>query len=114
MAAEFIARKELLACLFAVFCFGDLIKGRYVKLYTDNENVYYWLLKGRTSSEFGTKYIALWELRKYLLECKISPQWIPSDANTTADALSRGRSPEWLQRRGHKRFLPTEVRDSYH
>ena len=38
-SSEFIARQELLACLLAVFCFGDLIAGKLVKLYTDNENV---------------------------------------------------------------------------
>ena len=38
---EFIARKELLACLIAVFCFGDLIKGQLVRLHTDNDSVYH-------------------------------------------------------------------------
>ena len=38
---EIIARKELLACLVALLCFGDLIKGMFVRLYTDNTNAYH-------------------------------------------------------------------------
>ena len=39
--AEIIARKELLACLVALFCFGDVLKGKMVRLYTDNENAFH-------------------------------------------------------------------------
>ena len=37
---DIIARKELLACLVAVLCFGDLIEGKFVQLWTDNENAF--------------------------------------------------------------------------
>ena len=67
---ETIARKELLACVIALFCFGDVVEGKHVKLHTDNENALHWLLKGRSSSVTGTKYLALWEGCKYKRECK--------------------------------------------
>ena len=110
-AQDIIARKELLACVIALLCFGDLCEGRHVKLYTDNRNTFHWLLKGRSSSVTGTKYLALWESCKYIRECKISPRWIPSDANRTADALSRGKVPEWLRRQGSRRRLSSKRRE---
>ena len=108
--AEFIAQKELLACLLALFCFGHLFKGKYVKLHTDNDNTYHWLRKGRSVNETGTKFLAIWEFGKYLLECKVSPRWIPSEKNVTADSLSRGTVPEWLQRRGCERIVSQGVK----
>ena len=59
----------------------------------------------------GTKYLAIWEYVKYTLECKINPNWIPSEANRSADCLSRGRVPEWLERRGRERTLTTQYRE---
>ena len=102
---EIIARQELMACLTAVLCFGDLITGKLVTLYTDNDNAYWWLCKGRSSNLEGTRYLALYEYGKYCLECKITPGWIPSEANRTADCLSRGSIPEWVSRRGCRRTL---------
>ena len=109
-AGEFIARKELLACLLAVLLFGDLIKGKFTKIYTDNKNVFFWLLKGRSSNISGTKYLAQWELQKYLLECKISPRWIPSGENEIADRLSRGEIPNQLKQGGSRRYLSGEIK----
>ena len=100
-----IARMELLAGLIAMLCFGNLIKRKLVRLYIDNDNAYHWLRKSRSSSLEGTKFLALWELWKYKLMCKVSPIWIPSAHNVTADTLSRGRIPTWLQRRGRRRRL---------
>ena len=97
--------------MIALFCFSDLIRGKFVKLYTDNDSAYRWLVKGRSSSQVGSKYLALWEFGKYLLECKISPCWIASNANRTADDLSRGSIPDWLTRRGRRRLLPTEMNE---
>ena len=105
MKEEIIARKELFACVVAILCFGELIEGRLVRIYTDNDNVFHWLRKGRTTNKVGTRFLAIWEYVKYQLECKITPGWLPSDANRTADSLSRGKVPEWLQRRGRKRSL---------
>ena len=38
---EIIARKELFARVVAILCFGELIEGRLVRIYTDNENVFH-------------------------------------------------------------------------
>ena len=103
--SDIIARQELLACLTAILCFGDLIMAKLATLFTDNDSAYHWLSKGRSSNNLGTRYLALWEYRKYWLECKITPGWIPSEANRTADSLSRGIVPEWLSRRGRRRAL---------
>ena len=99
---DFIARKELLACLVAVFCFGDIISNRLVTLFTDNQNVVAWLRKGRSTSSLGNSFLAAWELGKYRARCKISSVWLPSAHNRTADALSRNKIPEWLARDGRK------------
>ena len=109
-ATEFIARKELLACLVAILLFGDLIKGNFVRLYTDNENAFFWLRKGRSSNLVGNKYLALWESQKYILECKVSPRWIPSGENLIADSLSRGKVPDELKHNGGRRFLSEEIK----
>ena len=102
---DIIARLELLAALVSILCFGDLMRRKLVYLHIDNDNAYNWLRKSRSSNLQGTRYLALWELMKYKLECKVSPFWIPSDANRTADTLSRGTIPSWLKRRGIRRRL---------
>ena len=106
---EFIARQELLACMLAIFCFADAIKGKWFRIHTDNENVYFQLTKGRSSNISGTKYLAIWEMGKYILECKASPRWIPSDANSIADRLSRGGVPDRFHGRGNRKTLPVGV-----
>ena len=37
---EFIARKELLACLISILCFEDIIQYRLVRLHTDNDSAF--------------------------------------------------------------------------
>ena len=98
--ADFIARKELLAALVAVFSFRERIVGRLVNLFSDNSSAVQWLKKGRTANPLGNTYLACWELIKYISRCKITPKWIPGNHNPTADALSRGTVPNWLQARG--------------
>ena len=99
-AGEFIARKELLAALVALLSFGPQIQGKLVTLYTDNTAVAKWLTAGRSSSLRGLKYLALWELKKCKLQCKVSPRWLPSTHNISADKLSRNKTPNWLVRDG--------------
>ena len=105
---EIIARKELLAALVALLCFGSAVEGRLAILYTDNSNVRDWLSAGRSSKLAGLKFLALWELEKFKLGCKISPRWLPGTHNVSADKLSRGSTPEWLQRDGLRRFCDLE------
>ena len=61
-----------------------------------------WLKKGRSSSAIGNSYLAIWELGKYQARCKVSPVWLPTAHNVTADALSRNQVPGWLKRDGRE------------
>ena len=56
---EIIARKELLACLISIFCFGDCIARKMLRIWTDNDCAYHWLRKGRSCNEEGNKYLTL-------------------------------------------------------
>ena len=98
-----IARQELLAALVALVCFAPAIKEKMIILWTDNSNVCNWLTKGRSSKLKGLRYLALWELEKYKAKCKITTKWLPSAHNVSADSLSRGITPNWLQREGVRR-----------
>ena len=102
--ADIISRMELLACLVAIECFREKIYGRLVILYSDSTNAVSWLKKSRASNVIGARYLAIWELRKYKSACKVSPRWIPGEQNTSADALSRGKTPRWLCQRGTQQF----------
>ena len=97
-----IAQKELFAAVVALFCFRHTIRGRLTILHTDNTNAHDWLMSGRSPHYLGNNYLMAFELIKYVAECKISVCWIPSAANRTADALSRGRVPNWLLRHGER------------
>ena len=79
-----IAQKELLATIAAIYTFNDRIHGSITKLFTDNTNVFNYL---RSSKSISLGLLAVWELGKYIAECKITPIWVPSVVNGTADAL---------------------------
>ena len=100
ICVDSIARMELFSALISILCFGDKICGRLIELYIDNENAYAWLRKSRCTNTLGTKFLAKWEYRKWVMECKVSVKWIPSEVNVAADALSRGRVPPFLKRNG--------------
>ena len=89
-----------MAALVALQCFSSIITDRLVILYTDNSNVRDWLNAGRSAKLQGLKFLAIWEITKYRLRCKVSPRWLPGSHNTTADTLSRGGTPNWLRRIG--------------
>ena len=103
-----IARKELLAVVVAMKCFASAISGKIVTLYTDNTNVRDWLSAGRSSKLQGLRYLAIWELLKYKNRCKVTPLWLPSAHNISADLLSRGQTPFWLKRDGIRQFCDLE------
>ena len=98
----------MLAALVALKCFSSIITDKLVVLYTDNSNVRDWLSAGRSSKLKGLKFLAMWEITKYRLGCKVSPRWIPGRHNTTADKLSRGVIPNWLLRDGQQKFCAIE------
>ena len=87
---DIIARKELFACLVAVFAFRHMFHGRFVILNTDNTNARDWLRSRRTSNPAGNKLLMILELLKYTAQCKVSICWIPSASNRAADVLHVG------------------------
>ena len=105
ISVDIIARMELLSALISILCFDDLIYRRLVSLHIDNDNAYTWLRKSRCTNARGTEFLAMWEYGKYITECKVTPVWIPSEANRSADALSRGVIPPWLKRMAVRRSL---------
>ena len=52
--------------------------------------------------------LAIIELTKLKYDLKVSTFYIESASNSSADALSRGRTPHWLKTRGTK--LPVDLR----
>ena len=109
LGTECIARKELFAALVALRCFSSIIADRLVVLYTDNSNVSDWLATGRSPKLKGLKFLAIWEITKFSLRCKVSPRWLPGSHNTSADKLSRGCTPSWLHRDGIQTFCNMET-----
>ena len=66
--ASFIARKELLAALVALYCFQDLVRGSFAFFVSDNHSAVQWLKKGRSSNTRGNLYLTCWALLKYELD----------------------------------------------
>ena len=97
-----IAYIELLAALFAIAVFSNLCAGTLVRLNSDNTGVVSWLRKGRCREGLGFKMLSAIELIKRRECIKISAYHVRGTNNSSADQLSRGGVPEWLQRRGWK------------
>ena len=76
-----------------------------VTLFSDNTDVVAWLRKSRCSAGLGFKLLAGIEFfkRKHML--KITAKHIPGIQNNSADCLSRGKIPKWLQTRGTRLWL---------
>ena len=97
-----IAYIELLAALFAIAVFSNLCARTLVRLNSNNTGVVAWLRKGRCREGLGFKMLSAIELIKRRECIKISAYHVRGKNNSTADHLSRGGVPEWLQRRGRK------------
>ena len=98
----FIAYRELLAVLIAFQLFAKLKPKSYVRVNSDNKNVVAWINKGRCSKKWGFRLLSAIEFFKYKFELRIKAFYIKSSHNTSADALSRGRTPFWLTQRGRE------------
>ena len=98
-----IAYIELIAVLAGFSVFSQNQKNTLVKLYTDNTNVVAWLQKSRCRSGIGFKILAIIEFFKRSHRLKICTRHIPGKHSNTADLLSRGKIPKWLQRYGIRR-----------
>ena len=95
-----IAWLELLAAYMAVRLFASRYPGHLVVLYTDNSNVVAWLGSRRSPHPVVCTLVSAIESIKYRHTLKLSARFIPSGQNRTADSLSRGVIPRWLQSRG--------------
>ena len=69
------------------------------------QNAVGWLNKGRCSKKLGFSFLAAVEYYKAKYVLKVKAVYIPSSNNTSADALSRGKTPIWLEQRGAKEKL---------
>ena len=65
-------------------------------------NAVAWLQKSRCAAGVCFRILTVVELYKHKFETKIQPRYISGVANTSADSLSRGRIPRWLDRFGEK------------
>ena len=98
----FIAYRELLAALFAFQVFAKYGKSKLIRINSDNTNTVSWLNKGRCPKNMGFLLLSAIEFYKFKHGLKIKAFYIKSSHNTSADALSRGRIPPWLTKRGKK------------
>ena len=101
----FIAYRELLAALFAFLVFANHAPRSFIRLYSDNKNTVAWLNKGRCSKALGFSLLAAVEFFKAKYGLKVKAVYLPSSKNTSADALSRGKTPMWLRRRGVRKTI---------
>ena len=97
-----IAYRELLAAVIAFLYFAPKSPSSLVRINCDNQNVVAWLNKGRCSKKLGYRLLAIIELVKLKFNLKVSAVYIKSSSNVSADALSRGKIPRWLEMRGER------------
>ena len=97
-----IAYIELIAALVGISVFSRFQPNKLITLYTDNTDVVAWLKKGRCSAGLGFKLLAAIEFFKRKYALKIPVKHIPGIQNNSADVLSRGSVPSWLELRGKR------------
>ena len=109
----FIAYRELLAVLLAFQAFAKFSPKSYIRINSDNSNVVSWVNRGRCSKKLGFLLLSAIEAFKFKYGLRVKAFYIKSKHNTSADALSRGNTPDWLRRRGIKRVFnenePTQL-----
>lgn len=104
----FIAYEELLAVLLAFVQFAALAPGSFIRINSDNDSVVSWVNSGRCSRKWGFIFLAAVEFFKAKYQLKVKAFHIPSSHNSSADSLSRGRTPRWLKERGSRK--PVNIR----
>ena len=98
----FIANRALLVALVTIYAFSELAPASFLRINSDNTNTVGWLNKGRCSKNLEFLFLAGIEYYKYVGGLKVKAFYIKSSHNTSADALSRGQVPRWLEQRGVK------------
>ena len=96
----FIAYRELLAVLLAFQVFAKIAPNHFIRVNSDNTNVIAWLNKDRCLKKMGFILLSAIEAFKFKFGLKVRAFHIKSVHNTSADALSRGHTPQWLVQRG--------------
>ena len=83
--------KELVALYVALRVNLQLLRGRHVGFYSDNEPIIWMLIKGRSPMERPDLQLLIREFHRLCLYNTIEPWWahISGDDNVTADKLSR-------------------------
>ena len=100
-----IAYRELLSAVIALLYFAPNYPSSFVRINTDNQNVVAWLNRGRCSKRLGYSLLSVIELLKCKYKLKVSAYFIESAKNTSADILSRGKTPKWLKKRGVRYYV---------
>ena len=100
-----IAYRELLSAVIALLYFAPNYPSSFVRIKTDNQNVVAWLNRGRCSKRLGYSLLSVIELLKCKYKLKVSAYFIESAKNTSADILSRGKTPKWLKKRGVRYYV---------
>ena len=98
----FIAYRELVLALFAFHAFSKIAPTHFIRINSDNTNTVGWLNKGRCSKKLGFLLLSAIAHYKYAGGLKVTAHYIKSAHNTSADLLSRGQMPRWLQQQGVK------------
>ena len=98
----FIAYRELLAVLFAFHGFARLAPRCFIRVNSDNTNTVNWINKGRCSKKIGFLLLSAIQFYKAKYMLRVKAYHIKSEHNVSADALSRGITPQWLKRRGSR------------
>ena len=106
-----ISYRELVSVVIALIEFAPHSPSSLIRINTDNQNVVSWLKKGRCSKKLGYRLLSVIELMKLKYNLKVSVAYIRSSANTSADLLSRGKTPRWLKKRGIRHKISLEKID---
>ena len=106
-----ISYRELLSVVIAFIQFAPHSPSSLIRINTDNQNVISWLKKGRCSKKLGYVLLSVIELMKLKYNLKVSVAYIRSSANTSADLLSRGKTPQWLKKWGIRHKVIVEKID---
>lgn len=89
LRGEHIQVKEMFAVLYAVLCWGDLIRGCHITFHVDNEAVFSAIRDTTIRSPSMMKLVRHLIALSCRLDFSFSSAWLSSSANSVADAASR-------------------------
>ena len=101
----FISYRELLAVLFAFQGFSKFAPSSFIRINSDSTNTVSWLNNGRCPKKLGFLLLSAIQFYKAKYRLRVKAFYIKSDYNTSADELSRGRTPRWLKHDSTKVYI---------